>query len=150
MIFAKISSMGICLQNDYADVLQKNGYTYTGAGGKTYNSGSYSIVHDKDFVGNKWIPFLLGTNDTTQGTCKGFCYSHSSYFAEVPEQYQRDASGEYVIRDGKKVETEACEDYTKKWGVPKMGNDGKYINHAVPKLVVPNKPNGEKYEENPF
>lgn len=31
-----------------------------------------------------------------------------------------------------------------------MGNDGKYINHAVPKLVVPNKPNGEKYETNPF
>ena len=78
------------MKNDYADVLQKNGYTYTGADGKTYNSGSYSIVHDKDFVGNKWIPFLLGTNDTTQGTCKGFCYSHSSYFAEVPEQYQRD------------------------------------------------------------
>ena len=105
---------------------------------------------DKDFVGNKWIPFLLGTNDTIQGACKGLCYPHSSYFAEVPEQYQRDASGEYVIRDGKKVETEAWEDYTKKWGVPKMGNDGKYINHAVPKLVVPNKPNGEKYEENPF
>jgi len=78
------------VQNDYADMLQKNGYTYTGADGKTYNSGAYSIVHDKDFVGNKWIPFLLGTNDTTQGTCKGFCYSHSSYFAEVPEQYQRD------------------------------------------------------------
>lgn len=67
----------------------------TGADGKTYNSGSYSIVHNKDFIGNRstmWIPpfFLLGNNDTTQGTCKGFCYSHSSYFAEVPEQYQRD------------------------------------------------------------
>ncbi|MBG8674266.1 hemagglutinin, partial [Neisseria meningitidis] len=46
-MFAKISSMVICLQNDYADVLQKNGYTYTGADGKTYNSGAYSIVHDK-------------------------------------------------------------------------------------------------------
>ncbi|HGI8284062.1 TPA: hemagglutinin repeat-containing protein, partial [Neisseria meningitidis] len=65
------------VKNDYADVLQKNGYTYTGADGKTYNSGAYSIVHDKDFVGNKWIPFLLGTNNTTQGACKGLCYSHS-------------------------------------------------------------------------
>ena len=142
--------MGICLQNDYADVLQKNGYTYTGADGKTYNSGSYSIVHDKDFVGNKWIPFLLGTNDTTQGTCKGLCYPHSSYFAEVPEQYQRDKNGDIFEKNGKPVLTEAWKDYTEKWGVPKMGNDGKYINHAVPKLVVPNKPNGEKYEENPF
>lgn len=121
------------VKNDYADVLQKNGYTYTGVDGKTYNSGAYSIVHDKDFVGNKWIPFLLGTNDTTQGACKGFCYSHSSYFAEVPERG-----------------TEEWDDYVEKWDTPKEGANGKYINHAVPKLVVPNKPNGEKYEENPF
>ncbi len=143
------------MKNDYADVLQKNGYTYTGADGKTYNSGAYSIVHNKDLIGNRstmWIPpfFLLGNNDTTQGTCKGLCYPHSSYFAEVPEQYQRDASGEYVIRDGQKVETEAWKDYTGKWGVPKIGVDGKYINHAIPKLVNPNNPNGEKYETNPF
>ena len=33
----------------------------------------------------------------------------------------------------------------------KKGADGKYINHAIPKLVYPNKPNGERYdEENPF
>ena len=139
------------MQNDYADVLQKNGYTYTGADGKTYNSGAYSIVHDKDFVGNKRIPFLLGTNDTTQGTCKGLCYPHSSYFAEVPEQYQRDASGEYVIRDGKKVETEAWKDYKSIWGEPtEKDENGKYINKYIPKLINPNKPNGEKYEDKPF
>ncbi|HHS0789909.1 TPA: hemagglutinin repeat-containing protein [Neisseria meningitidis] len=138
------------VKNDYADVLQKNGYTYTGADGKTYNSGAYSIVHDKDFVGNKWIPFLLGTNNTTQGACKGLCYSHSSYFAEVPEQYQRDENGNIKMENGKPVETENWEDYTKKWGIPKTGADGKYINHAIPKLVNPNNPNGEKYETNPF
>ena len=99
---------------------------------------------------NKGIPFLLETNDTTQGACKGLCYSHSSYSAEVPEQYQRDKNGNIVEKNSEPVLTEAWEDYTEKWGVPKMGNDGKYINHAVPKLVVPNKPNGEKYEENPF
>ena len=132
-------------------MLQKNGYTYTGADGKTYNSGSYSIVHDKDFVGNKWIPFLLGTNNTTQGACKGLCYSHSSYFAEVPEQYQRDASGEYVIRDGQKVETEAWKDYKSIWGEPtEKDENGKYINKYIPKLINPNKPNGEKYEDKPF
>ncbi|WP_448970436.1 filamentous hemagglutinin [Neisseria sp.] len=96
--------MDICLQNDYADVLQKNGYTYTGADGKIYNSGAYSIVHNKDFVGNKWIPFLLGTNDTTQGACKGLCYSHSSYFAEVPEKG-----------------TKEWDDYVEKWGTPEKG-----------------------------
>ncbi|WP_218638494.1 hemagglutinin repeat-containing protein [Histophilus somni] len=139
------------VQNDYADVLQKNGYTYTGEDGKTYNSGAYSIVHDKDFVGNKWIPFLLGTNDTTKGNCGIFCYSHSSYFAEVPEQHQRDASGEYVIRDGKKVETEAWKDYKSIWGEPtEKDENGKYINKYIPKLINPNKPNGEKYEKNPF
>ncbi|HHU0184392.1 TPA: hemagglutinin, partial [Neisseria meningitidis] len=139
------------VKNDYADVLQKNGYTYTGADGKTYNSGAYSIVHDKDFVGNKWIPFLLGNNETTKGACKGFCYSHSSYFAEVPEQYQRDASGEYVIRDGKKVETEAWKDYKSIWGEPtEKDENGKYINKYIPKLINPNKPNGEKYEDKPF
>ena len=143
--------MGICLQNDYADVLQKNGYTYTGADGKTYNSGAYSIVHDKDFVGNKWIPFLLGNNETTKGACRIFCYSHSSYFAEVPEQYKRDKNGNFVTdNEGNKIETKDWDSYTKKWGIPKIGTDGKYINHAIPKLVNPNKPNGEKYEENPF
>ena len=144
--------MGICLQNEYADVLQKNGYIYQGADGQTYNSGAYSIVHKMDFVGNKWIPFLLGNNETSPyNNCKGVCYSHSSYFAEVPEQYQRDKNGEYILdKNNNKLVTEDWKDYKGKWGVPKMGNDGKYINHAVPKLVVPNKPNGEKYEENPF
>ena len=148
--------MDICLQNDYADVLQKNGYKYTGADGQTYNSGAYSIVHKTDFVGNKWgmiIPpfFLLGNNKVSEyNNCTGYCYSHSSYFAEVPEQYQKDKNGNIVEKNGEPVLTEAWKDYTEKWGVPKMGNDGKYINHAVPKLVVPNKPNGEKYEEKPF
>ena len=111
------------VQNDYADMLQKNGYTYTGADGKTYNSGAYSIVHNKDLIGNRstmWIPpfFLLGNNDTTQGTCKGLCYPHSSYFAEVPEQYQRDENGNIKMENGKPVETENWEDYTKKMGNP--------------------------------
>lgn len=143
------------VKNDYADVLQKNGYTYTGADGKTYNSGAYSIVHNKDLIGNRstmWIPpfFLLGNNETTKGACRIFCYPHSSYFAEVPEQYQRDKNGDIFEKNGKPVLTEAWKDYTKKWGTPKTGADGKYINHAIPKLVSPNNPNGEKYETNPF
>ncbi|HFC6349081.1 TPA: hemagglutinin, partial [Neisseria lactamica] len=144
------------VQNDYADVLQKNGYTYTGADGKTYNSGAYSIVHNKDLIGNRstmWIPpfFLLGNNETTKGACRIFCYPHSSYFAEVPEQYKRDKNGNFVTdNEGNKIETKDWDSYTKIWGIPKIGTDGKYINHAIPKLVNPNKPNGEKYEENPF
>ena len=133
-ILKRTKNMGICLQNDYADVLQKNKYTYQGADGQTYNSGAYSIVHKMDFVGNKWIPFLLGNNEISPyNNCKGVCYSHSSYFAEVPEKG-----------------TKEWDDYVEKWGKPKMGDDGTYTNHAIPKLVYPNKPNGETYEENPF
>ena len=153
----KTKSMVICLQNDYADVLQKNGYKYTGADGKTYNSGAYSIVHKTDFVGNKWgmiIPpfFLLGNNKVSEyNNCTGYCYSHSSYFAEVPEQYQKDKNGQYILKDGEKVETENWKDYKKIWGEPtEKDENGKYINKYIPKLVEPNKPNGERYEQNPF
>nr|WP_301885523.1 hypothetical protein [Neisseria uirgultaei] len=45
--------------------------------------------------------FLVRNNGTTQGTCKGFCYPHSSYFAEVPEQYQRDKNGNIKMENGK-------------------------------------------------
>ncbi|MBQ9259391.1 MAG: hemagglutinin repeat-containing protein [Neisseriaceae bacterium] len=139
------------VQNDYADVLQKNGYTYQGADGQTYNSGAYSIVHKMDFVGNKWIPFLLGNNETSPyNNCKGVCYSHSSYFAEVPEQYERDKNGQIVIKNGNPVVTKDWEDYTQKWGKPEKGADGKYINHAIPELVKPNNQKGEKYENKPF
>ncbi|HHX7298880.1 TPA: hemagglutinin, partial [Neisseria meningitidis] len=115
----------------------------------------YSIVHNKDLIGNRstmWIPpfFLLGNNETIKGACRIFCYSHSSYFAEVPEQYQRDENGNIKMENGKLAKTENWEDYTKKWGTPKTGADGKYINHAIPKLVNPNNLNGEKYETNPF
>ena len=69
----------------------------------------------------------------------------------TPKQYQRDASGEYVIRDGQKVETEAWKDYKSIWGEPtEKDENGKYINKYIPKLINPNKPNGEKYEDKPF
>ncbi|RPB97388.1 hypothetical protein JY92_10360 [Neisseria meningitidis] len=57
-------------------------------------------MHNKDFVENKGIPFLLETNDTTQGICKGFCYPHSNYFTEVPEQHQKDKNGNIVKKNG--------------------------------------------------
>ena len=127
--------MGICLQNEYADVLQKNGYIYQGADGQTYNSGAYSIVHDKDFVGNKWLPFVLGTNDTTKGNCGFFCYSHSSYFAEVPKEG-----------------TEERKEYERIWGKVEYDENGKEKNKSQPILVKPhNVKDSEKYEEkNPF
>ena len=151
-ILKRTKNMGICLQNEYADVLQKNGYIYQGADGQTYNSGAYSIVHKMDFVGNKWIPFLLGNNETSPyNNCKGVCYSHSSYFAEVPEQYQKDKNGNIIVgKDNKPLETENWKDYTRIWGIPAKDENGKYINKYIPKLVEPNKPNGERYEDSPF
>ena len=78
--------------------------------------------------------FLLGNNEVSEhNNCKGYCYSHSFYFAEVP------AKG-----------TKEWDDYVEKWGTPKKGADGRYINHAIPQLVYPNKPKGETYEKDPF
>ena len=120
-------------------MLQKNGYTYTGADGKTYNSGAYSIVHNKDLIGNRltmWILpfFLLGNNETTKGACRIFCYSHSSYFAEVP-----------------KAGTKEFGDYVKIWGEVEYDAQGKPINKSKPILVEPNKTKGnEKYEKEAF
>ena len=68
----------------YANQLRRNGYSYQDKDGNTYQSGAYSAVHKADAVGNKWGVGLVGSNDTTGGAC-WLCYSHSSYYAEVPD-----------------------------------------------------------------
>ena len=117
----------------------------------------FSVKHQRNRFAHwlpchKWIPFLLGNNETSPyNNCKGVCYSHSSYFAEVPEQYQKDKNGNIIVgKDNKPLKTKDWEDYTKKWGIPEKDADGKYKNHAIPQLVKPNNPKGENYEDNPF
>ncbi len=86
---------------DYADQLAKNGYTYVGidkdGNEVVYQSGAYSAVQKADFVGRP--PIILGGNPATGGECWA-CYSHSSYFAEIPSQYLMNSQGQYINKEG--------------------------------------------------
>ncbi|EEG33943.1 hypothetical protein [Neisseria flavescens] len=69
----------------------------------------------------------------------------------MPEQYQRDKNGDIFEKNGEPVLTETWKDYKLIWSEPtEKDENGKYINKYIPKLINPNKPNGEKYEEKPF
>ncbi|MFU2144595.1 hypothetical protein [Gallibacterium anatis] len=114
----------------YANQLQRNGYSYRGEDGKTYQSGAYSAVHKADFVGNKWGLGLVGNNEVTGGNC-WICYSHSSYFAEVPDPI---------------LNRDLYQDFKRTWGE----FDG-INNTSQPKLVLPTKvKNGDLYEKNAY
>ncbi|MFU2135328.1 hypothetical protein ACLQ95_11085, partial [Gallibacterium anatis] len=122
----------------YANQLQRNGYSYTGEDGKTYQSGAYSAVHKADFVGNKWGLGLVGNNEVTGGNC-WICYSHSSYFAEVPD--------EFTIINGIKERNLQYNEFTEKWGEPTVKGN----NLSIPILIKPNIfDNKEKFDENPY
>ena len=108
---------------DYADQLAKNGYTYVGidkdGNEVVYQSGAYSAVHKADFVGRP--PIILGGNPATGGECWA-CYSHSSYYAEIPERYLMNNQGQYintnnrVVTEKQRVETDSYREYIKIWG----------------------------------
>ena len=138
---------------DYADQLAKNGYTYVGidkdGNETTYQNGAYSAVHKADFVGRP--PIILGGNPATGGECWG-CYSHSSYFAEIPNEYLTNSQGQYINNKGKvvpedqKVGNPDFEKFLDIWGEPKDN-----INPSIPVLVKPKNPQSEEvYDENPY
>ena len=138
---------------DYADQLAKNGYTYVGIdkdGNEiVYQSGAYSAVHKADFVGRP--PIILGGNPATGGECWA-CYSHSSYYAEIPAEYLTNNQGQYINNAGKvvsetqKVENPLYVDFVDKWGTPKDN-----INPSIPVLVKPKNPQLEGvYNEDAF
>ena len=131
----------------YANQLQRNAYSYKGEDGKTYQSGAYSAVHKADFVGNKWGLGLVGNNEVTGGNC-WICYSHSSYFAEVPSKYLKDTQ-DNIIKDeaGNPKENSYYKDYIKTWGIVNPESENK----SLPKLVKPTKfLNEDLYNEKPF
>ena len=128
---------------DYADQLAKNRYTVTDKDGNevTYQSSAYSAVHKADFVGRP--PIILGGNPATGGECFK-CYSHSSYFAEIPAEKIYDSEGELVENQLYKNCVDIC-------GKPKLDINGNPINNSLPILVTPKgKPQGSNYETNPF
>lgn len=141
---------------DYAKQLEKNGFKYLDLGisyengeikfdPNIYQSGTYSAVHKADFVGRP--PFILGGNPATGGNC-WLCYSHSSYFAEIPNKYLVDSNGN-IIRDntGQPIKNSLYDDYVKKWGEP-TNNDS--TNHSLPKIVNTKENEEVKYENFPF
>ena len=138
---------------DYADQLAKNGYTYVGIDKEgnevVYQSGAYSAVHKADFVGRP--PIILGGNPATGGECWA-CYSHSSYFAEIPSEFLMNSQGQYinnagrVVTERQKVSNPLYTDFTDKWGIP-IEN----INPSIPVLVKPKQTQSEGvYDESAF
>ncbi|MFZ7282824.1 hypothetical protein ACLSZW_03930 [Avibacterium avium] len=122
----------------YSNQLQRNGYS-SGEDGKTYQSGAYSAVHKADFVGNKWGLGLVGNNEVTGGNC-WICYSHSSYFAEVPDETIIDSHGNTI-------KNPAYKDFSEKWGEIDLKNP---INSSLPKLIKPTNNGGGGVDDNAF
>ncbi|HEA3262049.1 TPA: hypothetical protein ACY38A_000033 [Pasteurella multocida] len=122
---------------DYAEQLKFNDYRYTDKDGNIYESSAYSVVHKADAIGNKWSLGLMGFNETTGGTC-WMCYSHSSYYAEIPN--------EFIIKNGIKERNLQYDEFTEKWETPIKGN-----NPSIPILVKPNISNNkEMLDESPY
>ncbi|HDR1843359.1 TPA: hypothetical protein QB595_002217, partial [Pasteurella multocida] len=116
--------------SDYAEQLKFNGYRYADKDGNVYESSAYSAVHKADAIGNKWNLGLMGFNESTGGTC-WICYSHSSYYAEIPN--------EFIIKNGIKERNLQYDEFTEKWGTPIKGN-----NPSIPILVKPNISNNKE------
>ena len=134
---------------DYADQLRANGYSYTDGDGNVYQSSAYSAVHKADPIGRWWA--LLGGNAATGGTCS-WCYAHSSYYAEIPEQFLKNKQGQYVdingniIQTDKRIKNPEYRDFEEKWGKPLN-----QMNPSLPSLVSPtNKMEGNRYDKNQF
>ncbi|MGY0400304.1 MAG: hemagglutinin repeat-containing protein, partial [Ostreibacterium sp.] len=130
----------------YANQLVKNGYISTD--GEV--SHAYSAVHQSDFVG-----YLIGGNNTMGGHCS-WCYSHSSYSAEIPSKYLKNNQGQYVDKNDKvvkpnnKVKNPEYNKFIHIWGDLKNG-----INPSQPVLILPTmtiKPTGVEDEDrqNPY
>lgn len=119
---------------DYANQLLINGYISTDG----YYSSAYSAVHESDPVGS--VIGILGGNQRLSGNCF-WCYSHSSYFAEVPPKK--------VVVNGNLQDNELYKDYVKKWGEVNVNNP---INKSAPVLIRPNVKEAEDkyFNEKPY
>ena len=128
---------------DYADQLRANGYSYTDGDGNVYQSSAYSAVHKADPIG-RWR-VLLGGNAATGGTCS-WCYAHSSYYAEIPDEFLKDKMGN-TVRDtfGQPLENSLYKDFVDKWGP--IENKQQY-NKSQPILISPK--DGGNFNEKPF
>ncbi len=123
---------------DYSNwILENNNFVNP----ETLNStGVYSAVHQADFVGRP--PLILGGNPSSGGDC-WFCYSHSSYSAEIPSEYLVNEKGQYIDDKGKvvsennRVRNKYYNDYLKIWG------NSPSSNLSLPESVLPSSKSGK-------
>ena len=129
-----------------------NGFTYT-IDGKEYGSAAYSAVHYTDFVGRSPLiafrsKYIVGGNEPTGGVeNRRFLYSHSSYFKLIPKDKLTDNDGNYIDRDGNRVnepvDNPYLDDFKEKWG------DVGRLNPSLPVWVKPKNSQKEvNYNEN--
>ena len=95
--------------------------------------------------------FFVGNSPSTEGAC-WFCYSHSSYYTDVPSEVLMNGKGQFIdergnmLPEGQKAdESYFYKDYEKKWGDPTDG-----VNRSSPKLVLPREGNKDDYKPNPY
>ena len=117
-------------------VENNGGYIYKDKNGNWQSSDGTEVksaVHKADFVGNKWNLGITGFNNTTGGACL-FCYSHSSYYAEIPTDHLINENGDFIDNKGNVVEAKVLnkysDDFMKIWA-PKDKND----NPSLPKII---------------
>ena len=101
-------------------------------------------MHHTDFVGRTPLiglrsKYIVGGNEPTGGVENTwFTYSHSSYFAEVPNPHLINKQGQYindkgiVVSEDNKVTNKYSAEFNKKW-VPINEND----NPSLPQIVKP-------------
>ena len=105
-------------------VENNGGYIYKDKNGIWQSSDGTEVksaVHKSDFVGNKWNLGLTGFNDTTGGACL-LCYSHSSYYAEIPSVALVNDNGDpinlkgEVVSKANQAKNKYFLDFDKIWG----------------------------------
>lgn len=110
-----------------------------------------SLTSELMYAGYDKFNDTLGGNPATGGECWA-CYSHSSYFAEIPSEFLMNSQGQYinnagrVVTERQKVSNPLYTDFTDKWGIP-IEN----INPSIPVLVKPKQTQSEGvYDESDF
>ena len=111
---------------------------------KTSNGTVKSAVHHTDFVGRTPLmglrsKYIVGGNEPTGGVENTwFTYSHSSYFAEVPNKDLTNEKREYIddkgytVKEKNRVANEYRKEFEEKWQ-PTKNN----LNPSLPKIVTP-------------
>ncbi|MDG6881145.1 Uncharacterised protein [Phocoenobacter uteri] len=84
----------------------------------------------------------MGFNKTTGGAC-WFCYSHSSYYGEVPAENLIDENGHKIDENGTRVTDPVINPYSEEFR-EKWINDKNRENPSLPQLVTPEIQSGKE------